>query len=588
MAGLYREGSKLYVARNQQWNEQVEVQLSEEELSKLFPDGYIPEGWEEEVRWNWVRHNEFSTDVYDVSDPTEPNLLGSVTLDRGNGYQANGLDTVVGSLVNGHLLWRPRIESTRYYGGWFIDDIAVDGIGIAADIAAPRGGGFYYGGYPTYDLVSIIAVDVQDPSELSIASETVIDPKDYAEFGPMVLQGDRLLLSYKESLYNKEFYIHRYKLRDISFADPANPVVGDSVGIPGILEGVHEDNGGLVLFSTAPKIQLQNEEFWNATSNSLMQVSVYDGAQAFLVSEITVEDGRYSSTAVLGDQVFKPGVSNKEPGLLVWQWKRTDEGGELGSDGFIKLSGTPNNLVIHEGLLFTDYDQTVSVIANREVAEVALLGPVYTQNLRNIDVQDNQTMAWLAVGSYGVERLDISSILPKPTQLPALRIASQGEGWLQTEKAGVHYVLASGTDYVGALGEEDSWMFRGTHGLNRYADWAMAHFNPTGEHDWTMTDPNADADLDGASNVVEFVYGTAPTDRDSSAGLKVDLRIDGDQVSLSSDVFEVMGDKDIERTFESSTDLKSWKSVESEDGLLSKDENFQNFYRVRLQVSQAE
>ena len=307
-----------------------------------------------------------------------------------------------------------------------------------------------------------------------------------------------------------------------------------------------------------------------------------------MVAEITVEDGRFSSTAVIGDQIFKPGVSNKEPGLLVWQWKRSATGGELASDGFIKLSGTPNNLVIHEGLLFTDFDQSVSVIANREVAEVVLSGPVYTQNLRNIDVQEDRTFAWLAVGAYGVEPLDLAGLLPEPTQLPALRVAAQGEGWSAMDKAAVYYVRASGMDYVGVLRDDDSWRFRASQGLSRYEDWAMAHFNPTGEPDWEMTDPNADADHDGATNVVEFIYGTGPMDRDSLARVRLDIAMDGDTVLLSSDVFEALGNKEVEPRFESSTDLRTWEAVDSESVQSLRSENFQNFYRVRLHLPPAE
>ena len=580
VAGLHRVGSKLYVGRYRQWNEKIEVPGEE----NPFPDGEEPEAWEPEPVFDWVRHNEFSTDVIDVSDPMEPSLLGSVTHDLGKGYQIGGLMTADGSFVNGHLVWRPKVTSNRYWGGWFFDDIA-----IAADIDFGWGGGGYWGGYSYYDSVSILAVNVDDPAEPFIASATVIDPKDSVEFGPMIVQDERLLLSYKRTTYfeTKEGnnYLNRYHLRDVSFADPAHPVVNNAVSLPGMLEGVVDDNGGLVLISTAPKYAQNDQRHWFESSNSVLQASVYDGTQAYLVTEVTALEGRYTSTVVLNGQIYKTGEEDKKTGLLLWAWKNDGDSAALVRDGFIELESTPNNLVVHEGLLFMDYNDAIGVARGGDVTNVTLSGPVYTQNLSQIDVNDEGTFAWLAVGSYGVEPLDLSGLSPVS---PAFAVAAQGEGFAPANKALLYYVRASGEDFVGELRDEDIWRFRASGGLVDYAEWAAMHFNPTGESDWTMVALDEDADLDGASNAVEFLYGTSPLEMVSKRNLSIRLDLETDSVSLQSDVFDQVGEKNVRPVVEESADLLKWSAsdYDPDSGRMERGEEDQTFYRVRFELAE--
>ena len=92
-----------------------------------------------------MQRNQFFTDVYDVSDPVAPVLLGQKEHDLEDSAHACGLDAVVGERVAGKLVWRPKISFGSYNGGWFIDDIAFDG--VAADIVFPGRGGYYWGSF---------------------------------------------------------------------------------------------------------------------------------------------------------------------------------------------------------------------------------------------------------------------------------------------------------------------------------------------------------------------------------------------------------------------------------------------------------
>ena len=129
-----------------------------------------------------------------------------------------------------------------------------------------------------------------------------------------------------------------------------------------------DDNGGLVLISTAPKYAQNDQRHWFESSNSVLQASVYDGTQAYLVTEVTALEGRYTSTVVLNGQIYKTGEEDKKTGLLLWAWKNDGDSAALVRDGFIELESTPNNLVVHEGLLFMDYNDAIGVARGGDVS----------------------------------------------------------------------------------------------------------------------------------------------------------------------------------------------------------------------------
>ncbi len=110
VAGTLLEGNALYVARYRQWNEEVFVPVEEDgNEGEPLPDGQKPE-----LRSEWVNQSLFYTDVYDVSDPLAPVLHGSVEVDlSGDDYGMDGLNEVEGRLVDGRLIWYPRIRGWR-------------------------------------------------------------------------------------------------------------------------------------------------------------------------------------------------------------------------------------------------------------------------------------------------------------------------------------------------------------------------------------------------------------------------------------------------------------------------------------------
>ena len=584
VAGVLVDDDKVYVARNRWWNERVQVGVEE----SPFEEGEeVPEDWEPEPIWQNTRKNEMTTDVIDVSDPREPKLLGSVRYGLPDGYNSSGLDTVDGTVVNGHVIWRPQIETNNYWwGGWLVD----------ADIAW-GGGRWGWGGYGSYQSLSILSVDVSNPAEPSVVAETVLKPDfstdedddeqdSWAEFGPLVAVGNKIYSSHKISSYNRKLEsnqtVHRHVLREIDFANPAEPSVGRPVSVPGLLEGVVNDNGGTILISSTTEFRLHENDYWYGTSDSVLQASVYDGTQAFLVSTVKVANGRWSSTVVESGLIYKPDRNDSETGLRVWAWG-TDEEGEaaLVEKGFIETPAQVSNLRAHEGLVFADFNRSVGVAQGTDLIEVPLSGPVYTNGLREVDVNAAGDTAWLAVGAYGVEVLDLSALGAVGAPL---QIAAQSEGWLLTEKKHLYYVLASGHDAVGKLGTDSQWQFRSIAGITDYATWTELHLNPTGESDWTMPAPDADSDDDGASNVTEFVYGTSPSDRDAHRAMTMGIMLDEGSVKLISDLDAYLGEKNVAPVVERSVDLLEWEPSEMtlEDGLMEEGENA--YFRIRLEL----
>lgn len=582
IAGWVRDGERLYLGRYRQWNELTRVPAEEPKER--------PEGEEEpadgEVDWveRWVNHFAFATDILDLTDPMDPVLLGSTEHEVEGDYSGYGLNQVKGQLAGEHLIWYPQVE-TNSWGWYYPIDIAFDVVG---------GADFWWGGYGWQDKLAILSVDVSDPAAPALVSETLIDPKNTVEFGPVVPHGNNLLVSYKDAYWNDDsnYEVRHYEMHEISLDDPSKPHVSEAVRLPGLLQGVHTQlDGGVVLFTTAVKLQESEVDgegrekviYWYPTGDAIVQASVYDGAHAYLVSEVVVPNGHYQSTVVVGDRIYKPIIEEKKPGVGAWRWQVTEDGGELARDGFVELTAMPNAMTLHEGLLFADHQQSVTVVNGGESITSTLSGPVYTQRLRAIDVADNGEQAWLAVGAYGVETLDLGDLLS--VTLPALRLAALAEGWHLLEKERINYVHAGGEDFVGPLGGTQSWAFRRLDNLQRYEDWARAHFNPTGDTPWTMTDPNGDDDGDGVSNVVEFVYGTAPQVRDSVKRPRIAIEANAEgRLTLATDADAMIGEKDVETIIEFSEDLEEWRRSSEAEAEATLENAPAGFFRYRLQV----
>ena len=551
IVGTIKRDNLLYVARLLERNERVQREVEQ-------PTEVDREGEEEpkpEVIWEWVYEGEFAVDVVDLNNPTEPTLVGTTKQVFSNRQGSSGLNAVLGHLAGDTLIWYPEIEgfSGGYYrGGPFVDDIAIDVVGGDA-----LWGGGYYGGYPSYDKIQIVAVDVAKTSEPKIVSSLDVDPKDYAEFGPVLMLGTQCFVSYKESLLSESTYTHRYKMRVLDFADPAAPVLGEIVSVPGMVEGVHQPNSNaVVLFSSVPKVRF-DEELWFSTSNSLLQASVYDGNQAFLVSEITIEDGRYTRTLVLGDRIVKPGFDENEAGLRTWRWNQSDEGGELGEYGFVSLGASPSELRAHNGLIFAQSNRQISVLDQDLVVFAAstLSGPVHTLGLRQIEVNHARNQAWIAVGQYGVEPISWT-VAADPMPLP---IAAQSEEpWALMQHRRVWLVAATdGSDYVGSLKTMSAWRFKSLADARDYQTWAMGYFDPAGDLE-VLPETNGDQDGDGRSNLEEFAWGTHPMTVDGKPAL---MSYDPDGKWLNLPIPGAIDALKVSVTVERSFNLIDWEPL---------------------------
>jgi len=217
--------------------------------------------------------------VVDLTDPFNPELLGSVTLPvevwAGYGYWYWGWgDEAV--LVGGTTLAFHRFPF--YY--WF------DCLACAGGLAGA--------GAEQEQEHKIYLVDLADPENPTLASTVVLDDADWA-WG-LKASGTRLFLSFYRAVLENERWMARYFLRIIEVADPANPDVRPGVNIPGMF--VDAQPGTPIIYT--------HETWWDrglSTTRSFFHALALDGDRAVLQSSVELE-GYLNSIQVKDDAAF--------------------------------------------------------------------------------------------------------------------------------------------------------------------------------------------------------------------------------------------------------------------------------------------
>ena len=472
------------------------------------------------TRWEYAAF--FSTHTVDVSDPAAPLLAGSAELKIADySVYLGAMNAQV--LPGGELLWFPESSGTGNFPCMMCVDIAED-VAFGRPAFGPSGNGDGW----------LIVTEINESAEPRILSATRLIDKDghpgnRVETGPVFVSGSLALFGFHLSNWSSGRHNGRYLLRQIDFSDPLQPILRKDVNVPGLLKHINTTaTGGTVLFTTRQKIELKNDGLAMWSPDLVLEVSIFDGINAFLVDSAEVEDAFYSPLTGHGRFVLIPlnggnrwwGIPEdikQEHSLRVFAWSDADDGIESLPD--IAMQGPFAGIAVVEDMLFAFDYGAVEVLALTDLPDTprseafgVATGYSYPRGSA-IEFSAKTATAWIATGSYGVEALDLSFLTDgEAAEAPGGEPKDQAQEWWTVEIDPMQLVVAEAADFVGSLPVGYSWRFQPLATQENYADWSERHFNPGAEHGFPVPSAEADSDGDGVANLMEFYMGTRPDD----------------------------------------------------------------------------
>ena len=356
---------------------------------------------------------------------------------------------------DGSLLWSNK-GGHRYWGWpWIMDDI-----GGMPDIWWPG-----YGG----GAGQLICFDVADPAKPALASNVNLSVEDEDEneedkkrrryvsrwnFSEAILNDNGLVyLSSQHSEYlapeeeeekpkdddeDEEedpaepiekpkprpepipkphgYWVTRYELHVVDYTDPADPVVRDTVAIPGSLIGT--SHGGALLYTNGS--HWDEERKWDG---NWFDASSYDGLEAHLVDSIEQPNSWPQSHVVKSDGTLflsfteRTKVLKEDGGVLRYDTQpylqsfALDENGKFTLLNEIEPEKDIQQLKLIGGnLLGLDNRRGVTLFDTSDPASLRVAGQAGLEgclwfNLENA-VDNNGGGIWLPLGQYGAARID--------------------------------------------------------------------------------------------------------------------------------------------------------------------------------------
>jgi hypothetical protein len=516
----------------------------------------------------WEYETTYTTHVLDVSDPEAPAVLASVdSTIEGFMYWSQFRGDF---LAGGELLWYPSNTGSNGLI-WGYPEIDFGGRG---DIWWPY--------YPSGDG-TIIITRIDDPAAPEVIAtmpliENEENTKIYRESGPVFLESETLTFGYLEGNWQEDRYQNIHFLQQIDLSDPSNPSRGKRVNAPGLLQHfLATESGGDVLFTTRQKIEFDESSersFWSP--DVMVEASVFDGLNAYLVDQVEIEDGAYTPITGYDRFLLRPknplwrSSTPPEASLQVIEWS-LDEGKFKGLTD-IELDAPSQSLMQIGDLLFAFGSGGVDAIAVHRLPEeptvvsfrAAALS--YFWGARSIVLSSDESVAWIPVGIYGVESLDLSELARGLDTMAIGR--DELQEWIPIDLSDRHVVPASANDFIGPIPEGYGWRLQPAGAKLSYATWADAHFNPNGDPDPDLPLPSDDSDGDGWTNAAEFALGTAPENPNSYAKPETRLLLsDPDGTRHLSYTFTVNpAASGVSVESEISPDLVTWTPATATDG----------------------
>jgi hypothetical protein len=461
-------------------------------------------------RYEWS--STLNTLVVNLAAPGGPRVEGSApSVSNTAGWGGGGGHLEAHWLPDGRLLWYPSRVAGNMWFRCLMCDVPMGGPGLAADV----GGLWWWGGATEEFLV----VDVADSANPRVVAREALaaDAENAFSSRALLTANNRLLASWTSWRQVGDLWHEESIVQEIDLSDSAAPRRGPKATVPGTVEGFHRTGaGGLVLFTSRTEIITNPDKTLTWTSNALVDALAYDGAQAFLLDSARAEGSANMSAVTSGPHFLIPvqpwiATDQTKGALHVLGWDEAS--GKLGALPDLTTGPGWPSLQERGGFVFALGSNRVDIFAAHQLpappagTTLNIDAPIYDQSTLVLDA--GLRAAWQPVSSYGVEKLDLSS-LPQP---PAgAQRGLRGEGateWRALTLVPLDVVPASGLDAAGPLPAAEDFRFFADSDAETYSAWQQRWFtDPSGSSASVLSDP----DHDGFENYAEWAFDTSPLD----------------------------------------------------------------------------
>src|SRR5438093_5319216 len=253
--------------------------------------------------------------IYDVSALPGVKLLG----------KTDAVVEPLGWSANFEVVWPKAGVLVLTGGGGYLYPWLDWGI---ARPAGPVGGGFAMPIYWGNNGGRLIAFDVRDAAAPKFLSDANLAKNAWWNFSPAYTVNGLVFLSHEAveafppvvtdgkdtNSPPVDYWVQRWYLDVVDYADAANPAVRKPVNIPGSLKGVA--HAGELLYTVGQHWTNGTNWWWDGTE--YLDASAYDGVEAHLIDSLKLSSYWPHSVLVNGDAIFvgHPAETTTEKNLL--------------------------------------------------------------------------------------------------------------------------------------------------------------------------------------------------------------------------------------------------------------------------------